>query len=106
MMKNFNLSIVIVVLSGLFFSSSCGSRKPYVSSSPVTPNTYNYNQNNYPRSYQQQYQPNSRSYSNPYNNPQRNYYQYYDFDQYYVPPTQYKNIEDSGYSNSDSSDKF
>ena len=38
-------------------------------------------------------QPYSRGYSNPYNFPPHNYYQYYDSDQYYVPPTGYNNVE-------------
>ncbi len=108
-MRNFNLSIVILILGWLLFSSSCSQRDSYITSSPKIPNSsYNYNQGNYPRAYQRQYQPNSRAYNNPYKYPPRNYYPYYDFDQYYTPPTQYQNIEsyDSGNSNTGSIGKF
>lgn len=110
MKKDFNLSTVFAILSCLIFSGACTQGTSYVPSSPAIPNSsYNYNQNNYPRSYQPQYQPNSRSYSNPYSYPTRNYYPYYDFDQYYVPPTQYQgneNYSDPGYSNTGSIGKF
>lgn len=43
-----------------------------------------------PPSYQA---PGSRFYSNPYAIPPANSYQRYDIDQYYVPPTRYRNIE-------------
>ena len=33
--------------------------------------------------------PNSRAYSNPYKGQPSNYPKYYDYDQYYVPPSQY-----------------
>lgn len=104
--KDFNL--LVVVFSWLFVFSSCAPRESYVTSSPAIPNSsYNYNQGNYPRSYQPYYQPNSRTYNNPYNYPPRNYYPYYDFDQYYVPPTQYQNIENrSGFSNTGIIGKF
>jgi hypothetical protein len=109
MMRNFNLSIVIVILSWLLVSSSCGQRESYITSSPKIPNSsYNYNQSSYPRSYQQQYKPASRAYNNPYNYPPRNYYPYYDFDQYYTPPIQYQGNEsrDPRPSESGSSGKF
>lgn len=60
---------------------------------PYYPQQQNYGQ-------QQQYQPapyngapGSRFYSNPYSVPQPSYYPNYDVDQYYVPPTNYNNVE-------------
>lgn len=50
----------------------------------------------YPKTYQPYYAPYSQPYNNPYNSPPRNYYPYYDFDQYYVPTTKIKNVEQSG----------
>jgi hypothetical protein len=46
--------------------------------------------------YPQDYRPSSRYYSNPYNNyPPQQYYQYYDYDQYYVPPRAYQGREEN-----------
>ncbi len=46
-----------------------------------------------PQAYQPYTRPSSRDYANPYMDPPNNYYPYYDFDQNYVPPNEYKNIE-------------
>lgn len=59
----------------------------------------------YPKTYQPYYRPSSRRYSNPYRTPPTNYYPYYDFDQYYVPPIQYRNIERGGNNSSVFRDK-
>lgn len=42
-----------------------------------------------PDSYTPYTQPYSQHYSNPYSNPPQNYYPYYDYDRYYVPPSNY-----------------
>jgi hypothetical protein len=60
------------------------------------PNYYQYPNNYYnapSNYYQPYYQPNSRAYNNPYALPQQYASPYYDTDQYYVPPTNYYNIE-------------
>ena len=50
-------------------------------------------QPNYQNNYRPYQAPNSRAYQNPYDQNNRQYYQYYDQDQYYVPPTNYHNQE-------------
>ncbi len=47
----------------------------------------------YPSNYQQYNAPRSRIYNNPYKTPPRNYYPYYDYDYYYIPPANYRNTE-------------
>lgn len=42
-----------------------------------------------PQAYSPYNSPYSRRYVNPYAYPPRNYYPYYDYDQYYVPPSNY-----------------
>ncbi len=59
----------------------------------------------YPQNHHRYVRPNSRAYTNPYNPPQ-SYYPYYDFDQYYVPPTQYKNVEQDNNNSFGPSSKF
>jgi len=74
-------------------------RQQYGAPVPVQP--YYYQQPAYiPGGYQV---PASRFYSNPYAIPPSSGYQRYDIDQYYVPPTRYRNIENqqrnsSGYN--------
>jgi hypothetical protein len=48
---------------------------------------------NYPASYSPYVKPYSRAYSNPYQPAPYNYSPYYDYDQYYVAPTNYRNVE-------------
>ena len=79
----------LVILLAL--SNSCSSKN--------LKKNYNYDRTEqyyYPRPYYQQQRfktPNSRAYSNPYASPQQYSSPIYDADQYYVPPTQYYNIE-------------
>ncbi len=47
----------------------------------------------YPSNYQNYSAPRSRIYNNPYKSPPVKYYPYYDYDYYYVPPSEYRNIE-------------
>ena len=54
--------------------------------------------------YQPYYIPNSRAYTNPYALPSQYATPYYDTDQYYVPPTDYYNIERN--QNSPASNKY
>ena len=55
---------------------------------------YQYQNQYAPRQqYQPYYIPNSRAYTNPYALPSQYATPYYDTDQYYVPPTDYYNIE-------------
>jgi len=56
--------------------------------------TPNYNKNSQPNYPKNNYNSNSQFYQNPYNFP-NNYQQkeVYDYDQYYIAPTQYNNIE-------------
>ncbi len=58
------------------------------------PNPYYY-QPYPPQNYQPQVVPGSRFYSNPYAIPPSTRYPNYDADQYYVPPTQYKNTSEA-----------
>ncbi len=48
---------------------------------------------NYRNNYYPYRAPNSRAYRNPYEQPSGSRYQYYDYDQYYVPPTNHYNQE-------------
>ena len=48
---------------------------------------------NYPASYRPYAKPYSRAYGNPYKPAPYNYYPYYDYDHYYVAPTNYRNVE-------------
>jgi len=43
--------------------------------------------------YQGYNSPYSGAYQNPYDFPPQNYRPYYDYDYYYIPPSQYKNVE-------------
>ena len=84
----FSRYFLIILLTLLSSCSSKNLRKKY--------NYDQTEQNYYPKPYyQQQYpkKPNSRAYSNPYAFPQQYSPPLYDADQYYVPPTQYYNIE-------------
>lgn len=68
---------------------ACSSiSEPYEKRTNIKKN-FNHQKSNY-----QNYQPNSRQYNNPYNFP-NDYRQkgVYDYDQYYVAPIQYYNIE-------------
>jgi hypothetical protein len=47
----------------------------------------------YPAIYNPYAKPYSRAYSNPYQPAPYNYSPYYDYDQYYVAPTNYRNVE-------------
>jgi hypothetical protein len=87
MYKIFSLLIFFTLIS-------CNSNKNYDKYDYIKPN-YQYNQQyqrqqNVPKYY---YPPNSRYYNDPYILPQQNASPYYDIDQYYVPPTNYYNIE-------------
>ena len=48
---------------------------------------------NYPATYSPYAKPYSKAYSNPYQPAPYNYSPYYDYDQYYVAPTNYRNVE-------------
>lgn len=72
--------------------ASCSSDNDF--SNANSPRYYQYQPPQYYQGYvQPYYQPNSRAYSNPYALPQQYATPYYDSDQYYVPPTNYYNIE-------------
>lgn len=73
--------LIIVSLCAVF---SCAKPVYYV--------PYNNNRPSYPERYETYNQPRSRSYTKPYDVAPYQYYPY-DYDQYYVPPTQYRNIE-------------
>ncbi len=90
----------IFLIGLLLLIFSCTRDRNYPRDNAVRLDSYQH----YPQNYQPYVRSNSRSYSNPYNNPPQNYYPYYDFDQYYVPPTQYKNVEQN--NNSGPSSKF
>ena len=74
------------------FIYSCASKQDQYYGNYKTPYQY---QNQYAptQQYQPYYIPNSRAYTNPYALPQQYASPYYDTDQYYVPPTNYYNIE-------------
>jgi hypothetical protein len=77
--------IILVIIN-----FSCSNNK--MQKKFTNPNQYQYQ----PQYYQapvMYYQPNSRAYSNPYALPQQYATPYYDSDQYYIPPTNYYNIE-------------
>lgn len=83
----------LIIISLLTYSCSSSENRIY----DGYQNPYQY-QNQYYQApvvpYQQQYYPpNSRAYNNPYVLPQQYASPYYDTDQYYVPPTNYYNIE-------------
>lgn len=59
-------------------------------------------QQQYPREYAPN-NPYSGVYTNPYAYPPRNYPQYYDYDQYYVPPSSYRGYEQERYYRDDGS---
>ncbi|MBP7709555.1 MAG: hypothetical protein KA100_00610 [Rickettsiales bacterium] len=90
---------LIILAFGMFLFFSCAPKVTYVSSAPAVSNSYDH----YPKTYRPYYRPSSRIYNVPYNFPPRNYSPYYDFDSYYVPTTQYRNVEQN---NSESSNKF
>jgi hypothetical protein len=90
---------LIVLIFAMFLFFACAPKITYVSTRPAVSNSYE----NYPKAYQPYYRPSSRFYNNPYNFAPQNYRPYYDFDSYYVPTTQYKNIEQN---NSGSNNKF
>lgn len=74
---------------GLFFVSCAPSRHDYRD----IPSVSRQYAPAYPPAYQPYYAPYSGSYQNPYNLPPNNYHPYYDQDYYYVPPTEYRHIE-------------
>ena len=79
---------LIIICSVIY---SCASKQDQYYGNYKTPYQY---QNQYaPIQQYQPYQPNSRAYSNPYAFPQQYAPPFYDSDQYYVPPTNYYNIE-------------
>ena len=85
---------------------SCSSKQDKYYENYKTPYQY---QNQYaPTQQYQPYAPNSRAYNNPYALPQQYATPYYDADQYYVPPTNYYNIENNQNSiqNSPANNKY
>ena len=86
----YRFSYNALVIITLFASFSCVRPEP----APVGGYYAPYNQGRpYPERYETYSQPHSRAYKKPYDVAPYQYYPYYDYDQYYVPPTQYKNIE-------------
>lgn len=51
-----------------------------------------------PKEYAPYSDPYSRGYFNPYSHPPRKYAPYYDYDQYYVPPSEYNDNEEGNSS--------
>jgi len=80
------LKYLLVILMLFVFSCAKDNNNYYPQGYAPQP----YQQQYYPQQY---YRPNSRAYSNPYTLPQQYASPYYDTDQYYVPPTNYYNIE-------------
>ena len=95
----FKYFLIIICL----FICSCSSGQDKNYGNYKTPYQY---QNQYApkQQYQPYYIPNSRAYTNPYALPQQYATPYYDTDQYYVPPTDYYNIERN--QNSPASNKY
>ena len=88
------------------FVYSCSSKQDQYYENNKIPYQY---QNQYaPIQQYQPYIPNSRVYTNPYALPQQYSPPYYDSDQYYIPPTNYYNIEGNQNSlqNSPASNKY
>ncbi len=88
----FQVKILLLVLAATFFSCKpIKDNETYLFDGGQTYTAPIY----YPQRYLPQVQPYSRAYTNPYATPPRQYYPYYDYDQYYVPPTGYTSGDDA-----------
>ena len=101
-LRSINRIFILFVFVG--FVSSCSKdnnanfyERVGLKSSIPEPGSYNY-----PASYSPYAKPYSRAYSNPYQPAPYNYSPYYDYDQYYVAPTNYRNVEANYGSGADS----
>jgi hypothetical protein len=93
-------SLVCFAFICFFALCSCGIEEPY----PFDKTGFTTRRAPYPQAAPKQYpeqpyaapyyQPNSGANSDPYAQyPQQNYYPYYDYDYHYVPPANYRNVE-------------
>lgn len=86
----------LIVICLCVFSCTRDDSSFYNAAAGFTAGQSQYNSPYYPESYEPYYRPYSRHYVNPYYRAPRRYYPYYDYDQYYVLPRNYYNVEPIG----------